>query len=84
MGTEELPPPSPELAALRVICEAHWRTLKPRDRLKFQKSIVDILAEMEEAPLTIRPVEEHAAQRASRVKARAWISAVLRDVVRWG
>lgn len=81
---QDLPPPSPELVAERVLIEAIWRTLKPKQRLAFQKSIVDVLSEMDEAPLTMRPAADHAALKASRERAKVWLSRVMRDVVRNG
>ena len=80
----ELPAVSPELVAMRLLAEAHWRSLKPKQRLAFQKSLSDLLAEMDEAPIFIRPVAEHATVKRCRAGAQAWLRRVMSDMVRRG
>lgn len=80
----ELPPPSTELVALRVFAEAHWRSLKPKQRLMFQKSLTDILVEMDEAPLTLRQPAEHAAVKRARIRATAWVERIMQELARRG
>jgi len=79
-----MPPPSAELVALRVLFEAHFRTLKPGQKIRYQKALGDVLAEMEddEAIVSFRPPEQTAMVREARGGARAWVLRVMRDILR--
>lgn len=78
-GPPDLPPVTPELVALRVICEAHLRSLKPARRVEFQKNVAAVLKEMDRdgGIVPIRPDTEEAQVRWARMQARRWISAML-------
>lgn len=80
----DLPPVSSELVAMRLLTEAHWRSLKPAARLRFHKELEQLLSELEDEPIRIRPVAQHAAVEAARGRARAWIGRMMREVVRKG
>lgn len=81
---QELPSPSAELVALRVFAEAHWRMLKPKDRLRFQSLLVEALSDMDSEPIRIRGEPDHAALKVARESAKVWVGRVLRDLVRMG
>lgn len=80
----DLPPPSAELVALRVFAEAHWRSLKPKQRLLFQKALADVMVDMDEAPLTLRQPSEHAAVKKARVRAILWVSRIMQELAQRG
>lgn len=79
-----MPPPSPELVALRVMVLAHWRTLKPRQKLMFQKALTEVLHDLDEDPITLRPSADHAAVKASRLRGGHWVRRVMGDILRTG
>lgn len=79
-----LPPPSPELVALRIFAEAHWRSLRPKERLRFQKRLSEVLSEIETQPILFRPPDQHAALKVARVGATAWVNRVMRGLVTRG
>lgn len=82
MPEPELPPTSPEFVALRIFAAAHLRTLKPKDQMRFSTELVKVMAEMEEAPIEMRPPEQHAAVQTARVRAIAWVRRAMTDVMR--
>jgi hypothetical protein len=75
----DLPPVTPELVALRVLTEAHLRSLKPAKRIEFQKRVAEVLNEMDRdgGIVPIRPDTEEAQVRWARMQARRWIGAIL-------
>lgn len=81
-GAENLPAVTAELVALRVMTEAHFRIMKPRDRLRLQQSLFEILAEMDEEPIRIRPAVEVAALKIARGRAKLWLGQLIQDIVR--
>jgi hypothetical protein len=78
----ELPPPTPELVALRVLTEAHLRMLKPAKRVEFQRTVAEVLKEMDRdgGVVPIRPDTEEAQVRWARLQARRWISAIMQRI----
>lgn len=84
MESSPLPPPTPELVALRVFTQAYWRTLKPKERLKLQAAIAEAVGELEAAPLLMRPTEDPARLASSRARGIAWVRRVMSDVLRAG
>lgn len=78
----DLPPVTPELVALRVLTEAHLRMLKPGRRAEFQRTIAEVLKEMDRdgGVVPIRPDTEEAQVRWARLQARRWISAIMQRI----
>jgi hypothetical protein len=75
----ELPAPSTELTLAAVMLRAHLRTLKPKARQRYLRSIAETLADFEahSSVVRIRGREHDEAVALSRREAAAWLRATL-------
>jgi hypothetical protein len=68
-----LPPVTTELAVLRILTEAHLRSLKPTARRRFMEELAAVLEEEDSPVLRLRPRDAHADVARARQHADAWI-----------
>jgi hypothetical protein len=69
----EPPPISAELEAMRMLLEAHLRSMKPKARLRFQRALADVTEEITEAPTPLRNAPHHAATITAQRSAQTWV-----------
>lgn len=79
-----LPPPSPAFAVLRMLVQAHLRTMGRRKAERFLRELSAIVANEESIRLLFptRPKHERVAQADAQDEAAAWIRQMLPELIR--
>lgn len=79
-----LPPPSPAFAAMRMLVQAHLRTIGRRKAERYLRELAALVANEESIRLLFptRPKHERAAQQSAQDEAAAWIRQMLPELTR--